>query len=72
MTDAVAKPEITVVVEPPQEINVLVDQTVVFPVVAVEVPGIQGPSRKDEPFDVDPVEIYLNYRGAIYGNDENQ
>lgn len=72
MTDAVAKTEITVVVEPPQEINVLVDQTVVLPVVTVEVPGIQGPSRADEPFDVDPVEIYLNYRGAIYGNDENQ
>lgn len=71
-TDAVAQTEITVIVEPPKEINVLVERTVTLPVVTVEIPGIQGPSRADEPFDVDPVEIYLTYRGALNGNDENQ
>ncbi len=73
MTDASAKQvEITVIVEPPKEINVIVESSVVLPVVTIEVPGIQGASRVDEPFDVDPVEIYLKSRGDLNGNDENQ
>ena len=70
MADAGAV-EITVIVEPPQVINVIVEETITLPVVTVEVPGIQGPSRADEPFDIDPVEIYLKARGALKNGNEN-
>ncbi len=63
--------EITVIVEPPKEINVVVENSVVLPVVTVEIPGIQGASRVDEPFDIDPVEIYLKSRGSINVYREN-
>lgn len=71
MADAGAV-EITVIVEPPQVINVIVEEAITLPVVTVEVPGIQGPSRADEPFDIDPLEIYLKARGALKNSNKNQ
>ena len=70
MADAGAV-EITVIVEPPQVINVIVEEAITLPAVTVEVPGIQGPSRADEPFDIDPVEIYLKARGTLKNGNEN-
>lgn len=54
------------------EITVIVEEVVTLPVITVEVPGIQGPSRIDAPFEIDPVEIYLKARGAKYGNENEQ
>lgn len=71
MADAGAV-EITVIVEPPQVINVIVEEAITLPVVTVEVPGIQGPSRADEPFEIDPVEVYLKARGAKNNGNENE
>lgn len=71
MADAGAV-EITVIVEPPQVINVIVEEAITLPVVTVEVPGIQGPSRADEPFDIDPLEIYLKARGSLKNGNKNK
>lgn len=57
--------EVTIVVEPPEQVVVAVEKTVVLPVVEVEIAGVQGPSAADKPLDVDPVEIYLKARGEM-------
>lgn len=57
--------EVTIVVEPPPEIVLQVEETTVLPVVEVEVRGLQGPSAADKPLDIDPLEIYLQARGEM-------
>lgn len=57
--------DVTVVVEPPPEIVVEVQEVQTLPVVEVQVPGIQGASSIDKPLDVDPLETYLSARGGI-------
>lgn len=63
--------DIIVIVEPPEEINLIVEKSSDSPVVTVEIPGIQGASRVDEPFDIDPTEVYLESRGTINVYNEN-
>lgn len=69
--EATCRPaQISVVVQNP--IYVQVAEQVQLPVVKVQVPGIQGPASVDRPLEVDPLQTYLEARGAFNNGNDSQ